>query len=119
MSVIPGKPDRPFIIVQYADFGRVFTYKDASGTAIDLTDYTARFVLRQEVDTAAPAVELTTGSGVTLGGAAGTITIAITDVVTGTLTDSEYVWGLELTDGDGLKDLLLYGDAVVIKNPAR
>lgn len=121
MSITPGKPDKPFIIVQSTDFSRIFTWRDENDVLINLTGYSARFIIRNEVDSSTALVTLTSSpaAGVTLGGAAGTITIAIDDAVTALLPLGELVWGLQLTGTTGLKDLLLHGDIVVIGNPAR
>ena len=64
-------------IKQGATFQLTITWKDSAGTAINLTNYTARAQARLTYDTAATIFSLTSSSGITLGGAAGTIAIVI------------------------------------------
>jgi hypothetical protein len=58
-----------------------------------------------------PILSLTDGSGLTLGGAAGTIAILITDAQTEALTDISMVYDLELISGSGIVTRLIEGSA--------
>ena len=61
---------------QGATFQRVLTWKDAQGSPINLTTYTARMQVRKSVSAGEALVSLTTSNGyITLGGALGTITL--------------------------------------------
>lgn len=78
----------------------------------DLTGYTARMKVRQTVGAAdPPLISLTTGGGgLTLGGTAGTVAIAITAAVTAALTfTSPGVYDLELIDGASRVTAVIYG----------
>lgn len=97
MTTSPGKYD--FTIYRGCDFQRVFTYKDSSGALVNLTGYTANFIARPSQNYGADALSLSVGSGITLGGAAGTITILISDAQTTALNDDELVYSLKLTSG--------------------
>ncbi len=78
----------------------------------DLTGYTARMKVRQTVGAAdPPLLSLATGgTGITLGGAAGTVAIAVTNAQTAALTfTSPGVYDLELIDGVGKVAAVIYG----------
>lgn len=69
----------------------VHTHRDSTGAAIDLTGYTARMSIKRKYNAAIQAF-LSTGSDanggtLTLGGAAGTITIDMTATETDALVD--------------------------------
>jgi hypothetical protein len=73
-------------IEQGATFDPVMTWKDENGVAINLTGYTARMQIREDVDSATTLHESTTeNSEIVLGGIAGTITFAISAVTTAAL----------------------------------
>jgi hypothetical protein len=56
-----------------------WSYTNAGGIAIDLTNYTATMMVRRAIADAAPILTLTApGGGVVLGGALGTVTPTIT-----------------------------------------
>lgn len=85
------------IIDQGATWNITFTYKNSAGTPINLTGYTAALQLRTSYDAASAALSLSSGSGIVLGGTAGTIAVTATATQTGALTAGEYVYDLELT----------------------
>ena len=91
-------------------------WKDGNGAAVDLTGYTARMQIRESYAT---PVLLSLGSaaplaGITLGGAAGTITVAATAPQTAVLPAmSTCVYDLELVEHGGLVRRFLQGSATV------
>jgi hypothetical protein len=101
-------------IDQGATFRLQLTYK-IDGTAVDLSNYTARMQIRQEYDSESPSVSLTTaaGGGITLGGAAGTIDIEITNTQTAALPAGQLVYDLELVAPNGDVTRLIGGNANV------
>jgi hypothetical protein len=101
-------------VKQGATFQLTITWKDSAGTAIDLTNYTARAQARLTYDTSTTIFSLTSSSGITLGGAAGTIALVIAAGTTATLTAPwSGVWDLELVSGAGIVTRLLEGTANV------
>ena len=61
---------------QGATFQRVLTWKDSTGANVNLTGYSARMQVRRRPSDGEALVSLTTQNGrITLGGAAGTITL--------------------------------------------
>jgi hypothetical protein len=90
------------------------TWKDSAGTAINLTGYSARMQVRETYSSTSTIVSLTNGSGITLGGAAGTIAIAISATTTAALTAPfSGVYDLELVSAGGVVTRLLQGAATV------
>ncbi len=101
-------------INQGATFELTITYKDSAGTAINLTGYTARMQVRETYSSSSTVVSLTNGSGITLGGAAGTIAILISAATTEALTAPfSGVYDLEIVSGGGVVTRLLQGAATV------
>jgi hypothetical protein len=84
----------------------------------NLTGYTARMQVRDQQN-GAELLELTDGDGITLGGAAGTIALALDAAATEEL---EWTWGrydLELVSGGGSVTRLLRGKATVDSETTR
>lgn len=120
-------------------WSHVYTHRDSAGSAIDLTGYSARMaVKRAATDAETPQAYLSTGSDadggtITLGGAAGTVTLAMTAAETsGLLSDvditalippakrslyadkmEEFVYDLEIIDGSGSVTRALEGRFLV------
>ena len=109
----PGRYD--MTIWQGATFQRVFTWRVGTPAAnVNLTGYTARMQLRISSDAATPALEATTENGrITLGGAAGTVTLDLPATVTAALPANQYAYDLELVSGSGQVTRLLEGFATV------
>ena len=83
------------LVFQGATFDQTFTLT-VSGSPVNLTNYTAAMKVR-----ATPAddavLSLTNGSGITLGGAAGTVALLITATQTTNIPAGRYLYDLELT----------------------
>jgi hypothetical protein len=76
---------------------------------VDLTGYTAAMKVRATGASSTVLLSLTSGAGITLGGTAGTIRIAITAAQTLTLLDGWQVYDLLLTSPLGAKTKFLSG----------
>jgi len=83
------------LVYQGATFDQTFTLT-VSGSPVNLTGYTAAMKVR-----ATPAddavLSLTNGSGITLGGALGTVAVVITATQTSNIAAGKYYYDLELT----------------------
>lgn len=92
---------------QGATFSRVITWKNSNGTPIDLTNYTARMQVRANYPSTTVLLELTTAnSGIALGGALGTITLAATATAMAAIAADQYVYDLELITGSNVTRLV-------------
>jgi len=98
-----------FTIEQGATFNLLMTWK-IDNVPVNLTGYTARLQARIDVDETDTILSLTTGAGITLGGAAGTITLDQTATQTALLPKGEYVYDLELQSSGGIVTRLLQGE---------
>jgi hypothetical protein len=98
-----------FTIEQGATFNLLMTWK-INNVAVNLTGYTARLQARIDVDETETILSLTTGAGITLGGAAGTISLDQTATQTALLPKGEYVYDLELQSSGGIVTRLLQGE---------
>lgn len=99
-------------VEQGATFGLSLTWKDAAGTPIDLTGYSARAHIRSMTQSASTLLEMTTAnSRIVLGGPAGTIVLSASSAVTAALAAPiDAVWDLELESGAGTVTRLLEGN---------
>jgi hypothetical protein len=98
---------------QGATFERVITVKDSTGSPMNLTGYTARMQVRREIESSTTLVELTTQNGrITLGGAAGTISLSM-DAATTAAIEDEGVYDLEIISNGGAVHRVLKGRFVL------
>lgn len=88
------------ICEQGATFAYSITWKDSTGTPINLTGYSARMQVRPAVSSSTLRLELTSANGrISLGGSAGTISLSISAADTAALPAGGYVYDLELVSG--------------------
>lgn len=90
---------------QGATFDLNMTYK-VDGTAVNLTGYTAALQVRETPNATATVLSLTNGSGITLGGTAGTIAILVPASTMGAADAGNYQYDLELNSGGQVTRLL-------------
>ena len=108
------------VIEQGSKFNPVLTLTDSTSTLINLTGYTARMQIRETVDAATTIASLTTeNGGITLGGAAGTVTLYISGSDTAAFDFEVAVYDLELVDGSGDVQRWVYGDVSLSKEVTR
>lgn len=103
-------------IKQGATFSRVFTWKvredpedsESALVPVDLTGWIGRMQARTAITAEDTLFSLTTeNGGITLGGAAGTVTVLIEPEETSTFPPAKYVYDIELEAADGyVKDFL-------------
>lgn len=92
----PGKVN--FVCPQGSTFSRTLTYK-LDDTPVNLTGYTARLQIREYHYSDDFIASLTSSSGITLGGSAGTITVLIAASATTEFVPGDYVYDLEIVSG--------------------
>ena len=103
-----------FTIYQGATFRKRLTWKSPSGVPIDLTGCTARMQARAEVESPTVLLSLTTeNGGLTLGGAAGTVDLYVSDEDAGAITWDAGVWDLEIVHPSGEVTRLAQGSIAV------
>jgi hypothetical protein len=117
------------IIRQGATWSFLWTKRDAAGAAVDLTGYSARMAVKHGYGGSAAAYLSTgpdaAGGGITLGGAAGTVTLAMTADQSAALGGGlaaadaeacrtiELLYDLELVSGAGVVTRELEGQVIV------
>ena len=84
-----------------------------NGTAENLTGYTARMQVRDVADSDNIRLNLTSGSGITLGGTAGTILLDASPTITAGVPSGQYVYDLELVTSGGAVTRLVQGTFIV------
>ena len=90
---------------QATTFALDFTIQTGN-TLWDLTGYTATMTIRPFVGSDTTTLLLTNGSGITLGGVAGTVAISISSTVTAGLNPSRYSYDFVLNSGSVVTRLL-------------
>ena len=100
-----------FTAGQGETFDRTVTWT-IDDVAVNLTGYTARLQIRKTHKSTSAVVSLTQASGLTLGGAAGTIEIVISATATAALDPGRYVYDLELVSAGGVVTRVLEGAIV-------
>lgn len=106
------------LIEQGSTFEYPLVWRDApaasGGVAIDITGYTARAQIRTAFGTPETLANMTTeNGGITLGGAAGTITLLLTAAQTAAMPAAAGVWDLEMVAPSGKVQRLLKGTVTV------
>lgn len=114
MSFDPARLDLD--IYEHATWSKTLTLHtgDSSSAVTDLTGYTATFTVK-DTEGGTTLMTLTNGSGVTLGGTAGTITLTRTLSEVTAITWSAGVYELTLTSAGGIADVLIYGQVKVVR----
>lgn len=107
MSVNETDPAGEYNIVcrQGDTFTRSLTITNA-GSAYNLSNNTAAFTVRTAED-ATPVLALTNGSGITLGGTAGTALITATATQTSSIEAGVYTYDFSLTSGSTITTFLV------------
>lgn len=99
-----------FVIDQGANWFLTVVYKDSTGTAINLTGYTAALQIRDTYADSTTDLSLTSPSGgITITAATGTIAITATAAQTGAIAAGTYVYDLEITSASGIVTRLIQG----------
>lgn len=106
-------------IDQGATWSVVVTYKDSTGTPINLTGYTAAMQVRQQYNSDTAELTLTSPSnGIVITPLTGVVTITMTALQTAALAEGYYVYDVELTAGS-YKDRLIQGQLTVAPEVTR
>jgi hypothetical protein len=106
---------------QGANFDYSLTWQ-TGGTPVNLTNYSARMQVRDSYDAGTAVVSLTSGTGITLGGTAGTIYVELSSTETASLDgtpNAQYIYDLELISGAGYVTRLVEGRFYVFPEVTR
>jgi hypothetical protein len=105
--------------------GSTFNYEltyIAGGQPVDVTDFDARMQVRVSYPSPSPVFSLSVGSGIVLGGTAGTIELNISpedSAELGVTRTTSYLYDLELEDADGKVLRLVEGAFIVYPEVTR
>jgi len=102
----PGRLDMD--CYQGASFDYTLTWQ-TGGTPVNLSGYTARMQVRDTYDGGSAVVSITSSTGITLGGTAGTILVELTATQTAAIDatpSGQYVYDLELVSGSTVTRLV-------------
>lgn len=109
------------IIEQGADFTLPLTWRDGNNVVVNVTGYSARMQIRESYDAEDTIISLTSniGGGITLGGAAGTISIYISAADTAKMPNVSAVYDLEMVSVAGAVTRLVQGDVYISREVTR
>ena len=97
-----------FVCPQGSTFRRTLTYT-LDEVPVNLTGYSSRLQVREAYYSTNPVVSLVSGSGITMGGSAGTIDILISASVTSQFPTGTHVYDLEIVSPSNIVDRLIEG----------
>ena len=97
-----------FVCPQGSTFRRTLTYT-LDNLPVNLSGYSSRLQVRQAYYSDNPIVSLVSGSGITIGGSAGTIDILMSASVTSGFPTGTHVYDLEIISPSNLVDRLIEG----------
>ena len=97
-----------FVCPQGSTFRRTLTYT-LDEVPVDLSGYSSRLQIREAYYSTDPIVSLVSGSGITMGGSAGTIDILISASVTSEFPTGTHVYDLEIVSPSNIVDRLIEG----------
>lgn len=101
------------VIEQGSAFTRVFTLKDIDGNPVDLTGAVAQWSVKESADIIGTLLlnykSSSQESHITLGGAAGTITLNLSQSETEALSWTDAVYDIFVTFSNGKRYRILYG----------
>lgn len=107
-------------ILQGSDFTHNFVYTNSTGTAVDLTGYTARCQFRADIADAVPIFDATTENAkLTNGGVNGTITLIVSDSDSDAFTDYRAVYDLEIIAPDATVTRIVQGTVTIDRQVTR
>jgi hypothetical protein len=86
---------------------------------VNLNGYTSRLQVRETHYAQETIVALTSGSGITLGGSAGTIDLLISASATAAFNAGNFVYDLEIQSTNGTIDRLIEGSFIVTPEVTR
>ena len=101
---------------QDADFTTTVTVNDSTGSALDLTNYTALGMIRKTYQS---STATTFTSSFVSPRTTGQITISLTDTQTSALESGRYVYDLFITDASGNKTRVVEGNVTVNQSVSR
>jgi hypothetical protein len=107
-----------FVCPQGSTFRRTLTYT-LDSVPIDLSGYSSRLQVRQAYYSTEPLLSLVSGSGITVGGSAGTIDIYISNSDTSDLPPGSHVYDLEIISPSLDVDRLIEGTFIVTPEVTR
>lgn len=94
---------------QGADYAVTFTYNDSTGAPVNLTGATARMQVRKYPESQYPLITLANGSGITLGGALGTVAVAIAGASLTAVPSGKMYYDIEIVTSSGAIVKLISG----------
>ena len=117
MSIAPGLLNLTFS--QGATWKLAMTYTNGDGAPIDLTDYSSKMQARTSYDSDVAVLTLTNGSGIVLGGTAGSINLLVAATATAQIAANQYVYDLEVESDSGEVSRVIQGTLIVTPEVTR
>lgn len=102
------------VFEQGADFSHIVGLQNSDGSVFSLVGYTARMQIRDLVSSTPVLLDLNTGNGrITVNGAAGQLTLTVSNADTSAFTWRSGVYDLEIISAGALVTRIMQGNATV------
>ena len=109
-----------FTIEQGTTVAIDFAYQTAAGVAIPLTGYTARMQARETISSPVAVIDATTSNGqLSVNGAGGIVSLALSAAVTAALDFRTASYDLEIVSGAGVVTRLVQGTITLSREVTR
>jgi hypothetical protein len=109
-----------FTIEQGTTVAIDFAYQTAAGVAIPLTGYTARMQARETISSPVAVIDATTSNGqLSVDGAGGIVSLALSATVTAALDFRTAAYDLEIVSGAGVVTRLVQGTITLSREVTR
>ena len=92
---------------------------EADGDPVNLTDWTARMMLRATAEAASPTVSLSTATSTMTALSTGVIGLSYSAISSAAITAATYLYDLEVVNPSGVVRRLIEGNAVVSREMTR
>ena len=97
-----------------------FAYQTSAGVAIPLTNYTARMQARETISSPVAVIDATTANGqLTINGAGGIVSLALSATVTAALDFRTAAYDLEIVSSAGVVTRLVQGTITLSREVTR
>lgn len=108
---------RDLVVEQGAVLEEIFVLLDDAGAPVDVTGYTARLQIREDLEDTDPALELTETGGITVGAADGAFTVRATATQTAALALETGFYDLEVLPAAAENDAIRLAQGTVYVEP--
>lgn len=110
-STVTRAANVELVIQQGTDFSHIISLKNSDGSIFPLTGYSARMQIRPYASSATVLEDMTSGNGkITINGAAGQLTLVLSNIVTSAYTWRSGVYDVEIISSGNVVTRVMEGN---------